>query len=76
MMNYGQSKGLIQVSEPNTYGGSDPMILGRPLAIEYNSAVFEDDNMPAKNQETDQDPISQYTDQQPEVRHHNPEPVQ
>ena len=49
MMNYGQSKGLIQVSEPNTYGGSDPMILGRPLAIEYNSAVFEDDNLPAQN---------------------------
>lgn len=42
MMNYGQSKGLVQVQEPNTYQGSDPYVLGKPLAIEFNPAVLDD----------------------------------
>ena len=42
MMNYGQSKGLVQVSEANTYQGNDPYVLGKPLAIEFNPNTFDD----------------------------------
>lgn len=41
-MNYGQSKGLVQVSEANTYQGNDPYVLGKPLAIEFNPNAFDD----------------------------------
>jgi hypothetical protein len=42
MMNYGQSKGLVQVSEPNMYNGNDPYVAtGKPLAIDYNPSFFE-----------------------------------
>jgi hypothetical protein len=43
MMNYGQSKGLVQVQEPNMYKGDDPYVLGKPLAIEFQQDAFETD---------------------------------
>jgi len=43
MTNYGQSKGLVQIDENRLYNGSDPFVLGKPLAIEYNPNVFEDE---------------------------------
>jgi hypothetical protein len=33
MVNYGASKGLVQVEEPNMYKGSDPFVLGKPVNI-------------------------------------------
>lgn len=36
MVNYGQSKGLVQVQETNTYNGQDPFVLARPMALEFN----------------------------------------
>lgn len=33
MFNYGLSKGLIQVQDPNTYNGQDPFVLSKPLAL-------------------------------------------
>lgn len=51
MMNYGQSKGLVQIDEGNMYHGSDPFVLGKPLAIEYNPNVFEDHQTPIEQSE-------------------------
>lgn len=50
MMNYGQSKGLVQVAEANTYQGNDPFVLGKPLAIEFNPNAFEEHN--GRNQDS------------------------
>jgi hypothetical protein len=33
---------LVQIDEQNIYHGSDPFVLGKPLAIEYNPNVFDD----------------------------------
>jgi hypothetical protein len=52
MMNYGQSKGLVQIEEGNLYNGSDPFVIGRPLAIEYNPNVFENINAGELSDET------------------------
>lgn len=45
MMNYGQSKGLVQINDQNVYNGEDPFVIGKPLAIEYNPTVFGDEGV-------------------------------
>jgi len=36
MLNYGASKGLVQIQEANTYHGTDPFVVGKPVNVEYN----------------------------------------
>lgn len=44
MVNYGASKGLVQVQEPNMYHGTDPYVLGKPVDISQRE--FDEFNPP------------------------------
>jgi len=56
MVNYGMSNGLVQIDETNTYNGSDPFVQGKPLALDYNEEVFEEE-FPPSSHRNDDEPI-------------------
>lgn len=42
MLNYGASKGLVQIQEAKTYNGTDPFVVGKPVNVEYNPNQFDE----------------------------------
>jgi hypothetical protein len=46
MVNYGLTKGLVQVDEPKYHDSADPYVQGKPVTIEYDGAIFDEPDQP------------------------------